>query len=62
VWGMIFEIDEREKAILNEVEGLGRGYFEKTTTVVDEAGTKYRVWISVADLHYIDTTLHPYSW
>jgi len=61
VWGVIFDIDDKEKPALDEAEGLGEGYSEKATTVVDGAGTEYPVSLYVAEPGYI-TALRPYSW
>lgn len=39
VWGVIWSIDEKEKAILDEQEGVLTGmYRDSTVNVVDEAG------------------------
>jgi len=62
VWGVIFDIDERQKATLDEAEGLGAGYEEKTANVVDEGGQEHCVVLYVAEANSIDTTLRPYSW
>jgi AIG2-like family len=62
VWGVIFEIDERQKPTLEEAEGLGAGYAEKVATVLDENGQEYRVVLYVADAASIDDALRPYTW
>ena len=62
VWGVIFNIDVREKAALDEAEGLGAGYDEKVATVIDEAGAKHQVALYLANAQSIDTALRPYSW
>jgi gamma-glutamylcyclotransferase len=62
VWGIIFDIDEREKPALDRAEGLGFGYREKTETLFDEGRQEHRAFLYVADTNSIDNTLRPYSW
>ena len=62
VWGVIFDIDEREKPELDDAEGLGAGYKEKAATVLDERGQEHRIFLYVAEAGSIDNTLRPYSW
>jgi AIG2-like family len=62
VWGVIFDIDEREKRVLDEAEGFGRGYLDKRATVLDESGQEHRVFLYVADANSVDDSLRPYSW
>ena len=47
VWGVVFELDPEEKAALDQAEGLGAGYLEKT--VMYYANDK-------------DASLRPYHW
>ena len=53
------EIEEQEKLALDRAEGLGNGYREKSSTVLDEKGVAYRVALYVADARSIDSTLRP---
>jgi len=62
VWGVIFEIDDREKPRLDDAEGLGAGYDEKITTVVDERGQEHRVLLYISDADHIENSLSPFSW
>ena len=62
VWGVIFDINEREKSLLDGAEGLGAGYGEKSATVLDESGQQYDLFLYVADADSFDSTLRPYSW
>lgn len=62
VWGVVFDITDREKPALDEAEGLGAGYLEKTATVVDEAGNEHHASLYFADPRYIDDARRPYSW
>ncbi len=60
VIGVLFNIDDKEKTILDVAEDLGTGYFEKTVAVVDNEGKVYEAFIYCA--LKIDNTLKPYSW
>jgi gamma-glutamylcyclotransferase len=62
VWGVVFDIADREKSDLDNVEGLGAGYFEKTVTVTDAAGNNHHASMYFADPAFIDATHQPYSW
>jgi gamma-glutamylcyclotransferase (GGCT)/AIG2-like uncharacterized protein YtfP len=62
VWGVVFDIDEREKSLLDRAEGLGAGYREKAVTVFDREGQRYELFLYVADSDSIDSTIRPYSW
>jgi len=62
VWGVIFEIDETQKRTLDEAEGLGAGYEERKTNVLDESGKEHLVVLYVAEANGTDGTLRPYSW
>lgn len=62
VWGVIFEIDPREKRDLDEAEGLGNGYSEQAVTVLDDAGNSSEAFMYVADDDSTDDRLRPYSW
>src|SRR5260370_34893247 len=48
VWGVIFEIDDREKPRLDDAEGLAAGYDEKLTTVFEATGQEHHVVLYVA--------------
>ncbi len=62
VWGVVFEINQAEKAQLDAAEGLSHGYNGATVTVLDEEGRGHEVFIYVADPDYINSELTPYSW
>src|ERR1700722_8939859 len=62
IWGVIFDIDEGQKPTLDEAEGLGVGYEEKTANVLDESGHEHVVVLYVAEANSTDNTLRPYSW
>ena len=60
VWGVVFEINESEKSILDKKESLGRGYNEKDVQLITPSGE-----IIVAFTYYairIAQKLKPYSW
>ena len=60
VVGVVFAIDPAEKAWLDEAEGLGAGYNEKTVTVEGEAGE--RLVATTYWATHINEMLKPYSW
>ena len=60
VWGVVFEMPEAEKPKLDQAEGLGYGYREKTVSVVTAAGKTYTPIMYYADNK--DVGLRPYSW
>lgn len=62
VWGVIFEIDGKQKPALDDAEGLGNGYRETAVTVTDQAGNRHEVFMYVAERASIDDGLQPYSW
>jgi gamma-glutamylcyclotransferase len=59
VWGVLFEIAMSERPLLDQAEGLGRGYEHKNVEVVADAGAV------VAGVYYatdIDPALRPFDW
>ena len=60
VYGVLFEIDEADKATLDDYEGLGHGYAEKTVSVLDEEGNFVKGFTYYAT--DIDASLLPYTW
>lgn len=62
VWGVIFEIDRAQKQALDDAEGLGKGYREAATAVIDQTGIGHEVFMYVAEAASIDNALQPYSW
>lgn len=59
VWGVLFELDPKEKDALDSAEGLHYGYEEKTVTVETGAGEVSAVMYYATD---IDPELLPYAW
>lgn len=60
VLGVLYEIDNTQKRILDRVEALGRGYDEKTVSLVDHRGNSVDAELYIAS--NIDITLKPYHW
>ncbi len=60
VFGVLYEIDESEKAALDRVEGLGHGYNEKVVSIRGAEGN-----VEKAVTYYatkLDELLLPYTW
>jgi hypothetical protein len=53
VWGVIFDIDDSERPRLDDAEGLGAGYGEKSAVVVDDREQEHRVVFYVAEANSI---------
>lgn len=60
VWGIVFEILETEKPLLDVKEGLGEGYDDKWVSVVKGDGEVIDVFTYYATI--IDSSLKPFSW
>lgn len=61
VMGVIYTINAHEKQRLDQAEGLGRGYNEATLSLMI-AGNQHKVFFYVADPHYIEDSLKPFTW
>ena len=61
VWGVLFEIDEKEKSKLDRAKGLNFGYNESVIEVNDGKEI-HNAQIYIADDKSIDKGLKPYSW
>ncbi len=59
VYGVLYEIDEKEKPALDRAEGLGEGYEEKKVEVV--FGGASRV-VFIYSATKTDSSLKPYTW
>jgi gamma-glutamylcyclotransferase (GGCT)/AIG2-like uncharacterized protein YtfP len=62
VWGVVFELEASQKPNLDNAEGLGYGYFEKSVTVETRSGSKITAAAYYADDAYKDAGLKPYCW
>jgi hypothetical protein len=60
VHGVIYEITESHKAVLDRIEGLGQGYGEKVVELVAPAGETLVAYTYYATV--IDRTFKPYHW
>ncbi len=60
ILGALFEINPREKRVLDRVEGLGLGYDQKMVLVADDAGVEIPAFTYVATR--IDRALKPFNW
>lgn len=60
VLGAVYELGEASERVLDQVEGLGRGYDKKQVRVVDNTGLEYEAFTYYATL--IDPQLLPYGW
>jgi hypothetical protein len=62
VVGVLFSFDPAERAKLDAVEGVGRGYEHAMVTVINEKGRRQKVLSYLATPDYIDDSLKPYGW
>ncbi len=60
VIGIVFEIDEKGKKVLDKKEGVGFGYEEKNVEIVNSEGNLISVFTYYAT--NIDNNLKPYTW
>ena len=61
VYGVLFDIPEREKSALDRAEGLGYGYRKEKINVDAEGETK-RAFTYIASATHVDDALRPYRW
>lgn len=59
IWGVVFELSSDEKPALDEAEGLGSGYLEKTVAVEGPNGECKAIMYYATEM---DPALNPYSW
>lgn len=62
IWGVIGEIEEKDKPILDKFEGLGKGYNEKVIEVTLVENSKIDANIYIADQEFINADILPYNW
>lgn len=62
VWGVVFEIDWKEKPSLDKEEGKGKGYNEETMEIISDSEEKISAIIYRADTSSINDKLKPYTW
>jgi gamma-glutamylcyclotransferase len=61
VFGVLYEMDIRDKANLDRAESKGRGYNERIVSFTLN-GKSYASFTYVADSNYVDESLLPYDW
>ena len=63
VWGVIWDISEGDKVLLDKAEGLGWGYDEFKLFVINDLGEEIECvcYISTNE-KYLDKGLKPYDW
>lgn len=59
---MLFNIDSKEKPLLDKAEGLGLGYNEDTLTFFDQLSNSYSAQVYIADNNSINNHLLPFDW
>jgi hypothetical protein len=59
IWGVLFELDARDKPGLDRAEGLGAGYTEKLVRILINGGAIDALTYCATDK---DPTLRPYQW
>jgi len=63
VWGVIFDITEEQKPILDKFEGLGKGYDELKLKVISDLGEEIECVCYIAtEEKYLDNSLKPFDW
>lgn len=60
IYGVLFEIAETDKAILDFAEDLGHGYQEKQVYVENERGQSHQAFVYYAIL--VSPDIKPYAW
>ena len=61
VWGVVYQLHQHQKTVLDQHEFLGIGYDEEVVEVIHEDGV-IRAWMYVAGHNATDASLLPYSW
>ena len=59
VWGVLFEVAFSEKLALDQAEGLGSGYGQKTVEILTCSGPINAIAYYAT---FIDSSLAPYAW
>lgn len=62
VWGVLFNIDSKEKPLLDKAESLRLGYNEDTLTFFDQLSNSYSGQVYIADSKSINNHLLPFDW
>lgn len=63
VWGVIFDISEDQKPLLDKAEGLGKGYDMFQLGAISDTGGKIQCQCYIAkDPKFLDNNLRPLDW
>ena len=62
VWGTISSISREEKKLLDEAEGLGKGYDELNLKIITDTGESIYLLTYIANVTSIDNSFEPYNW
>jgi gamma-glutamylcyclotransferase (GGCT)/AIG2-like uncharacterized protein YtfP len=63
VWGVVFEIKNSQKYILDKIEGKGKGYKDRKVIVTFGDGTQKTAYAYISsDNKFWDSSLFPYDW
>lgn len=62
VWGVVYQISERQKSRLDQYESLGQGYQILNTEVLTQQNQSMNVFTYQAMPQYIDHSLKPFDW
>jgi gamma-glutamylcyclotransferase len=62
VWGVVYALHQRDRAVLDEIEGVGHGYEVATRTIELRDGTEVEAFLYIADPDYVDPGLKPFDW
>lgn len=62
VWGVVYQISERQKSRLDQYESLGQGYQILNTEVLTQQNQTINVFTYQSMPHYVDPSLKPFDW
>jgi gamma-glutamylcyclotransferase len=62
VWGVIYEIDDSEKAKLDQFEGLGYGYTEAELSFTDVQGVVHQAHVYIAEESAMNNERLAFDW
>lgn len=64
VYGVVFDVSEKDLAVLDEEEDIERGgyYRRKVNVIMQKDSKQYLVECYFANSEFIDNTLYPFEW